>query len=156
MNQDAARLGKVVCLVKTTKTDAVLEFSAFSYHHISAKARTSTSEIVAEFRLGIRVSLSAAVHAIAAQYTFPVLQVVDKEPFFAGWNGEIYKDVVVGAVATPLTIVAHLRQVLAVYLAIPLLLGDIVLVYRLRVLVVYRRKEWNASNYKQYDSNAYQ
>ena len=93
MNQDTTSLGKIVGLVKPTKTDALLKLTSLSYHHISSKAGASAAKLIAELRLGICVALSTAVHTIAAQHALSMLQVVDEEPLLARWNGEINQDI---------------------------------------------------------------
>lgn len=94
MNQDTTSLGKIIGLVKPTKTDALLKLTTLSYHHISSKTRASAAKLIAELRLGICVALSTAVHTIAAQHTLSMLQVVDEEPLLARWNGEIHQDII--------------------------------------------------------------
>lgn len=81
MNQDTTSFGKIVGLVKLTKTDVLLKLTSLSYHHISSKAGASAAKLIAELRLDICVALSTAVHTIAAQYTLSMLQIVDEDRF---------------------------------------------------------------------------
>ena len=108
MNQDTTSLGKIVGLVKTTKTDALLKLTTLSYHHISSKAGASAAKLIAELRLGIRVALATAVHTVAAHQAFAMLQVVDEEPLLARWNGEIHQDIIICAIPSSLAIVSYL------------------------------------------------
>ena len=136
MNQNTTSLGKIVSLVKPTKTDALLKLTSLSYHHISSKARASAAKLIAELRLGICVALSTAVHTIAAQHTLSMLQVVDEEPLLARWNREIHQDIIVRAIPSSLAIVSYLREILAIHLAIPRLGVDIILIQWLSVPVI--------------------
>ena len=91
MDQNATGFCQVIALVETSKANAVLELhSTFSYHDISAKTRASTSRVITELWLGCCISLTTSMHAIAAHYSFASLQVIDKEPLFARWFGEIH------------------------------------------------------------------
>lgn len=136
MNQDATSLGKIVGLVKPTKTDALLKLTSLSYHHISSKTGASAAKLIAELRLGICVPLATAVHTIAAQHTLSMLQVVDEEPLLARWNGEIHQNIIVSAIPSSLAIVPYLREILAIHLAIPFLGIDVILIQWLSVPVI--------------------
>ena len=96
MDQDATGFCQIIALVEPSKANAVFELhSPLSYHDISSKTRTSTSRGIAELRLGICISLTTSMHAIAAHYSFATLQVIDKEPLLARWFGEIHEDIVI-------------------------------------------------------------
>ena len=136
MNQDTTSLGKIVGLVNPTKADALLKLTSLSYHHISSKARASAAKLIAELRLGICVSLSTAVHTIAAQHTLSTLQVVDEEPLLARWNGEINQDIIIRAIPSSLAIVPYLREILAIHLAIPFLAIDVILISNCSKLIL--------------------
>lgn len=49
---------------------------------IPPQTAASTTEFVAELRLGIRITLAAAVHAVAAHHFVSALQVIDEESCF--------------------------------------------------------------------------
>lgn len=155
MNQDTTSLGKIVGLVKPTKTDALLKLTSLSYHHISSKARASAAKLIAELRSGICVALSTAVHTIAAQHTLPMLQVVDEEPLLARWNGEINQDIIICAIPSLLAIVSYLREILAIHLAIPFLGVDVILIQWLSVPVINGRHKRYANNQQHYDNQQY-
>ena len=155
MNQDTTSLGKIVGLVKPTKTDALLKLTSLSYHHISSKAGASAAELIAELRLGICVALSTAVHTIAAQHTLSMLQVVDEEPLLARWNGEIHQDIIVRAIPSSLAIVSYLREILAIHIAIPFLDIDVILIQWLSVPVINGRHKRDANNQQHYDNQQY-
>ena len=155
MNQDTTSLGKIVGLVKTTKTDALLKLTTLSYHHISSKAGASAAKLIAELRLGIRVALSTAVHTVAAHQAFAMLQVVDEEPLLARWNGEINQDIIVRAIPSSLAIVPYLREILAIHLAIPFLGVDVILIQWLSVPVINGRHKRDANNQQHYDNQQY-
>ena len=155
MNQDTTSLGKIVGLVKPTKTDALLKLSSLSYHHISSKAGASATDLIAELRSGIRVPLATAVHTIAAQHTLSMLQVVDEEPLLARWNGEIHQDIIVRAIPSSLAIVPYLREILAIHLAIPFLGVDVILIQWLSVPVINGRHKRDANNQQHYDNQQY-
>ena len=155
MNQDTTSLGKIVGLVKTTKTDALLKLTTLSYHHISSKARASAAKLIAELRLGIRVALATAVHTVAAHQAFSMLQVVDEEPLLARWNGEINQDIIVRAIPSSLAIVPYLREILAIHLAIPFLGIDVILIQWLSVPVINGRHKRDANNQQHYDNQQY-
>lgn len=155
MNQDTTSLGKIVGLVKPTKTDALLKLTSLSYHHISSKARASAAKLIAELRLGIRVPLSTAVHTIAAQHTLSMLQVVDEEPLLARWNGEINQNIIICAIPSLLAVVSYLREILAIHLAIPFLAIDVILIQWLSVLVINGRHKRDANNQQHYDNQQY-
>lgn len=61
------------------------------------------------------------------------------------WNGEIHQDVIIRVVSSPLAIVLHLGQVLAIHLAIPLLGINVILIQWSRVPVVNGRYKGNAN-----------
>ena len=155
MNQDTTSLGKIVGLVKPTKTDALLKLTTLSYHHISSKAGASAAKLIAELRLGIRVALSTAVHTVAAQHTLSMLQVVDEEPLLARWNGEIHQDIIICAIPSSLAIVPYLREILAIHLAIPFLGVDVILIQWLSVSVINGRHKRDANNQQHYDNQQY-
>ena len=155
MNQDTTSLGKIVGLVKPTKTDALLKLTSLSYHHISSKARAAAAKLIAELRLGICVALATAVHTIAAQYTLSMLQVVDEEPLLARWNGEINQDIIICAIPSSLAIVPYLREILAIHLAIPFLGIDVILIQWLSVPVINGRHKRDANNQQHYDNQQY-
>ena len=155
MNQDTTSLGKIVGLVKPTKTDALLKLTTLSYHHISSKAGTSAAQLIAEHRLGIRVALSTAVHTIAAQHTLSMMQIVDEEPLLARWNGEIHQDIIVRAIPSSLAIVPYLREILAIHIAIPFLDIDVILIQWLSVPVINGRHKRDANNQQRYDNQQY-
>ena len=155
MNQDTTSLGKIVGLVKPTKTDALLKLTTLSYHHISSKAGAAATDLIAELRLGICVALSTAVHTIAAQHTLSMLQVVDEEPLLARWNGEINQDIIICAIPSSLAIVAYLGKVLAIHLAIPFLGIDVILIQWLSVPVINGRHKRDANNQQHYDNQQY-
>ena len=155
MNQDTTSLGKIVGLVKPTKTDALLKLTSLSYHHISSKARASAAKLIAELRFGIRVPLSTAVHTIAAQHTLSMLQVVDEESLLARWNGEINQDIIICAIPSSLAIVSYLREILAIHLAIPFLGIDVILIQWLSVPVINGRHKRDANNQQHYDNQQY-
>lgn len=155
MNQDTTSLGKIIGLVKPTKTDALLKLTTLSYHHISSKARASAVKLIAELRLGIRVALATAVHTIAAQHTLSMLQVVDEEPLLARWNREIHQDIIICAIPSSLAIVPYLREILAIHLAIPFLGVDVILIQWLSVSVINGRHKRDANNQQHYDNQQY-
>lgn len=155
MNQDTTSLGKIIGLVKPTKTDALLKLTTLSYHHISSKAGTSAAQLIAELRLGIRVALSTAVHTIAAQHTLSMMQVVDEEPLLARGNGEIHQDIIVRAIPSSLAIVPYLREILAIHIAIPFLDIDVILIQWLSVPVINGRHKRDANNQQRYDNQQY-
>ena len=155
MNQDTTSLGKIIGLVKPTKTDTLLKLTTLSYHHISSKAGASAAKLIAELRLGIRVALATAVHTVAAQHTLSMLQVVDEEPLLARWNGEINQDIIVRAIPSSLALVPYLREVLAIHLAIPHLGVDIILIQWLSVPVIDGRHKRDANNQQHYDNQQY-
>lgn len=155
MNQDTTSLGKIIGLVKPTKTDALLKLTSLSYHHISSKARASAAKLIAELRLGICVALATAVHTIAAQHTLSTLQVVDEEPLLARWNGEINQDIIIRAIPSSLAIVSYLREILAIHLAIPFLGVDVILIQWLSVPVIDGRHKRDANNQQHYDNQQY-
>lgn len=155
MNQDTTSLGKIVGLVKPTKTDALLKLTTLSYHHISSKTGAAATDLIAELRLGIRVPLATAVHTIAAQHTLSMLQVVDEEPLLARWNGEIHQDIIVRAIPSSLAIVSYLREILAIHLAIPFLGIDVILIQWLSVPVINGRHQRDANNQQHCDNQQY-
>ena len=155
MNQDTTSLGKIIGLVKTTKTDALLKLTTLSYHHISSKAGASAAKLIAELRSGIRVALSTAVHTVAAHQAFAMLQVVDEESLLARWNGEIHQDIIVRAIPSSLAIVSYLREILAIHLAIPFLDIYVILIQWLSVPVINGRHKRDANNQQHYDNQQY-
>lgn len=155
MNQDTTSLGKIIGLVKTTKTDALLKLTTLSYHHISSKAGASAAKLIAELRSGIRVALSTAVHTVAAQQAFAMLQVVDEEPLLARWNGKINQDIIICAIPSSLAIVPYLREILAIHLTIPFLGLDVILIQWLSVPVINGRHKRDANNQQHYDNQQY-
>lgn len=155
MNQDTTSLGKIIGLVKTTKTDALLKLTTLSYHHISSKAGASAAKLIAELRLGIRVALATAVHTVAAHQAFAMLQVVDEESLLARWNGEINQDIIICAIPSSLAIVPYLREILAIHLAIPFLGVDVILIQWLSVPVINGRHKRDANNQQHYDNQQY-
>ena len=155
MNQDTTSLGKIIGLVKTTKTDALLKLTTLSYHHISSKAGASAAKLIAELRSGIRVALSTAVHTVAAHQAFAMLQVVDEESLLARWNGEIHQDIIVRAIPSSLAIVSYLREIFAIHLAIPFLGVDVILIQWLSVPVINGRHKRYANNQQHYDNQQY-
>ena len=155
MNQDTTSLGKIIGLIKTSKTDAILKLTTLSYHHISSKAGASAAKLIAELRLGICVALSTAVHTVAAHQAFAMLQVVDEEPLLARWNGEIHQDIIVRAIPSSLAIVPYLREILAIHLAIPFLGVDVILIQWLSVPVINGRHKRDANNQQHYDNQQY-
>ena len=155
MNQDTTSLGKIVGLVKPTKTDALLKFTTLSYHHIPSKAGASAADLIAELRSGIRVPLTTAVHTIAAQHTLSMLQVVDEEPLLARWNGEINQDIIIRAIPSSLAIVSYLREILTIHLVIPFLGIDVILIQWLSVPVINGRHKRDANNQQRYDNQQY-
>ena len=155
MNKDTTSLGKIIGLVKPTKTDALLKLTTLSYHHISSKAGTSAAQLIAELRLGIRVALSTAVHTIAAQHTLSMMQIVDEEPLLARGNGEIHQDIIVRAIPSSLAIVPYLREILAIHIAIPFLDIDVILIQWLSVPVINGRHKRDANNQQRYDNQQY-
>ena len=155
MNQDTTSLGKIIGLVKPTKTDTLLKLTTLSYHHISSKAGASAAKLIAELRLGIRVALATAVHTVAAQHTLSMLQVVDEEPLLARWNGEINQDIIVRAIPSSLAIAPYLREILAIHLAIPFLGVDVILIQWLSVPVINGRHKRDANNQQHYENQQY-
>ena len=155
MNQDTTSLGKIVGLVKPTKTDALLKLTTLSYHHIPSKAGASAAKLIAELWLGICVALATAVHTVAAQHTLSMLQVVDEEPLLARWNGEIHQDIIVRAIPSSLAIVPYLREILAIHLAIPFLSIDVILIQWLSVPVINGRHKRDANNQQHYENQQY-
>ena len=155
MNQDTTSLGKIIGLVKPTKTDALLKLTTLSYHHIPSKTGASAAKLIAELRLGIRIALSTAVHTVAAQHTLSMLQVVDEEPLLARWNGEIHQNIIVRAIPSSLAIVSYLREILAIHLAIPFLGLDVILIQWLSVPVINGRHKRDANNQQHYDNQQY-
>ena len=155
MNQDTTSLGKIIGLVKPTKTDAILKLTTLSYHHIPSKTGAAATELIAELRSGIRIPLATAVHTIAAQHTLSMMQVVDEEPLLARWNGEIHQDIIVRAIPSSLAIVPYLREILAIHLAIPFLGVDVILIQWLSVPVINGRHKRDANNQQHYDNQQY-
>lgn len=100
-------------------------------------------------------ALSTAVHTVAAQHTFSMLQVVDEEPLLARWNGEIHQDIIICAIPSSLAIVSYLREILAIHLAIPFLAIDVILIQWLSVPVINGRHKRNANNQQHYDNQQY-
>ena len=152
MNQDTTSLGKIVGLVKPTKTDAVLKLTALSYHHISSKTGAAATELIAELRLGICVALATAVHTITAHHSLAMLQVVDEEPLLARWNGEINQDIIIFAIPSSLAIIPYLGKVLTIHLVIPFLGVDIILIQWFSVPVIDGRHKRDANNQQHYDN----
>ena len=155
MNQDTTSLGKIVGLVKPTKTDALLKLTTLSYHHIPSKAGASAAKLIAELWLGICVALATAVHTVAAQHTLSMMQVVDEEPLLARGNGEIHQDIIVRAIPSSLAIVPYLREILAIHLAIPFLGVDVILIQWLSVPVINGRHQRDANNQQHYENQQY-
>ena len=155
MNQDTTSLGKIVALVKPTKTDALLKLTSLSYHHISSKAGAAATDLIAELRSGIRIPLATAVHTVAAHQAFAMLQVVDEESLLARWNGEIHQDIIVRAIPSSLAIVSYLREILAIHLAIPFLGLDVILIQWLSVPFINGRHKRDANNQQHYDNQQY-
>ena len=155
MNQDTTSLGKIVGLVKPTKTDAVLKLTTLSYHHIPSKTGAAATELIAELRSSIRIPLATAVHTVAAHQAFAMLQVIYEEPLLARWNGEINQDIIICAIPSSLAIVSYLREVLAIHLAIPRLGVDIILIQWLSVPVIDGRHKRDANNQQHYDNQQY-
>ena len=60
------------------------------------------------------------MHAIAAHQSFATLQVIDKESLLARWFREIHEDIVIRTVSPSVAIIPYLRQILTIYLMIPL------------------------------------
>ena len=155
MNQDTTSLGKIVGLVKPTKTDAFLKLTSLSYHHISSKTGASAAKLIAELRLGICVALSTAMHTVATHQAFAMLQVIYEEPLLARWNGEIHQNIIICAIPSSLAIVSYLREILAIHLAIPFLGVDVILIQWLSVPVINGRHKRDANNQQHYDNQQY-
>ena len=118
-------------------------FSTFSYHDISSKTRASASRVIAELWLGSRISFTTSMHAIAAHYSYATLQVIDKEPLLARWFGEIHEDIVIRTVSSSVAIISYLRQILTIYLMIPLFSIHRILKKRFCEPIINR---WNEKN----------